>query len=142
MTAGKCGFGGYTRPMFWVCAAKWVPEENHGTQQDCFEKGKTVQAVKNHSPHLLGRRIQFNIEYLNIPPLYKRRGGINGDQEGCRLGMRLAPAVDCFDTSPRLGQSWSGMHCTVHSSKQREPVDRLTRWQWNSFISPVWINKG
>jgi hypothetical protein len=38
------------------------------------EKEKATQAVKNHSPHRLGKR---STDYLRTPP-QKRRGKING----------------------------------------------------------------
>jgi hypothetical protein len=48
-----------------------------------------MQAVKKHSPHLLRKRSHFGTGYRKTPPL--RGININGDQEGCRLGLKPSP---------------------------------------------------
>jgi hypothetical protein len=53
------------------------------------EERKVYQGSENHSLHLLRKRSHFGKEYKSS--IIKRGGGINGGQEGCRLGQKLAP---------------------------------------------------
>jgi hypothetical protein len=55
------------------------------------EKRKNYAGSENHSPHQLRKRSHFGTEYRKAPPPQKKKGKINGDQEGCRLGLKPAP---------------------------------------------------
>jgi hypothetical protein len=53
------------------------------------KKRKNYAGSESHSPHYLRKRSHFGTEYRKAPPPPK--GKINGDQEGCRLGLKPAP---------------------------------------------------
>jgi hypothetical protein len=54
-------------------------------------KRKNYAGSESHSPHYLRKRSHFGTEYRKAPSPQKGKEKINGDQEGCRLGLKLTP---------------------------------------------------
>ena len=58
------------------------------------KQNKKHAGSENHSPHLLRKRSQFNTRYHKAsPPRRPKVWMINGDQEGCRLDLKLSPEI-------------------------------------------------
>jgi hypothetical protein len=55
-----------------------------------FEEKKNYAGSEDHSPHQLRKRSHFGTEIVSSSTK-KRKGKINGHQEGCRLGLKPAP---------------------------------------------------
>jgi len=52
---------------------------------------KNHAGSENHSPHWLRKMSHFGTEYRKAPPPRKEKEKVNGDQEGCRLGLKPVP---------------------------------------------------
>jgi hypothetical protein len=53
-------------------------------------KEKNYAGSEKTLPTLIRKRSHFGTGYRKTPPP-KGKGKINGDQEGCRLGLKLSP---------------------------------------------------
>ena len=74
-------------PSFW----EWVAPSTTITRWSLIlrvKKRKNSAGSEKHCPHQLRKRSHFGTEYRKAPPPPKRKGKINGDQEGCRLGLK------------------------------------------------------